>query len=851
MHEWARSRSSSTSRLFLRGALSSGTSPHQFMGQRYLRFAKAILSGALLWGSLAGAAAWSQGGSNSTSGEWRFYGNDPGGMRFSSLKQIDRSNVSELQRAWTYELPANPSNSVIAFEATPIMIDDTLYFATQTGKAIALNAETGEQRWFFDSGPGNPNGRKAGVNRGVAYWAGSSQGPCGEGNRGVDRRIFYVTPDAHLFSLNAETGKPCKSFGEGGSIDLRQGVAAEWPKLKYELTSPPVVYKDLVITGSGVQEYPSKGPTGAVRAFNARTGKLVWQFDTVPKPGEAGNETWAGDSWKDRSGTNAWGPLSVDLQNGLVFLPLGSPTYDFYGADRKGKDLYGDSLVALNAQTGKLVWYYQLIHHDLWDYDPSGQPVLMTLRRQGRDIPAIAEATKTGFIFVFNRLTGKPLFPIQERPVPKSQIPGEASWPTQPFPVAPPPLARTSITLDDISTVTPESHDECLKAFSSALPSRLFQPWGTTLTLEFPGTLGGSNWSGAAFDPSSGNLFVNLSELGTLGEMEPQPPGSPESYFWNTKWGTYARFWDSNHYPCQQPPWGTLNAVNLNTGKIVWKVPLGVVDALEAKGVPKTGLYNLGGAIVTAGGLVFIAAASDHRFRAFDARTGKELWVTHVEANGHATPLTYMGSRSKRQFVVLAVGPGGNIEDGSSGPTALIAYALFPKGQTSPAEEKLLDQRNAVPAGAGSEPPATRSSLSAPAQPVPFSHRSHAIAGIACKQCHLPSADGKDVRLPNAKECMSCHRTVMRDDPVKQTLAHFEKSGEAIPWVQLYKLPSFVFFSHQTHETAKVGCAVCHGPVADRDSLWQEKDLSMASCVNCHRLRKAKTACGTCHSVGY
>ena len=469
------------------------------MGRCYLRFAKAILSGALLWGSLAGAAAWSQGRSNSTSGEWRSYGNDPGGMRFSSLKQIDRSDVSELQRAWTYELPASPSNSAIAFESTPIMIDDTLYFATQKGKAIALNAETGAQRWFFDSGQGNPNGRKAGVNRGVAYWAGSSQGPCGEGNRGVDRRIFYVTPDAHLFSLNAETGKPCKSFGEGGSIDLRQGVAAEWPALKYELTSPPVVYKDLVITGSGVQEYPSKGPSGAVRAFNARTGKLVWQFDTVPKPGEAGNETWAGDSWKDRSGTNAWGPLSVDLQNGLVFLPLGSPTYDFYGADRKGKDLYGDSLVALNAQTGKLVWYYQLIHHDLWDYDPAGQPVLMTLRRNRRDIPAIAEATKTGFVFVFNRLTGKPLFPIQERPVPKSQIPGEASWPTQPFPVAPPPLARTSITLDDISTVTPESHEECLKTFSSALPSRLFQPWGTTLTLEFPGTLGGVQLVGRCF----------------------------------------------------------------------------------------------------------------------------------------------------------------------------------------------------------------------------------------------------------------------------------------------------------------------------------------------------------------
>jgi glucose dehydrogenase len=815
-----------------------------------LRFSKGILAGALLLGGLAGTAAWSDGDSSS-GGEWRFYGNDPGGMRFSSLKQIDRTNVSKLQRVWTYELPASPSNSVIAFESTPIMVDDTLYFATQTGKAIALDAENGEQRWLFDPGRGSSNGRVAGVNRGVAYWKGSSSTPCGEGNRDAVRRIFYVSPDARLFSLDARTGKPCKSFGEGGSIDLRQGVATGWPKAKYELTSPPVVYRNLVITGAGVQEFPSKGPSGAARAFDARTGKLVWQFDTVPKPGEPGNETWATGSWKDRSGTNAWGPLSVDVQNGLVFLPVGSPTYDFYGGDRKGSDLYGDSLVALNAQTGKLVWFYQLIHHDLWDYDPSGQPVLVTVRRDGREIPAVAESTKTGFVFVFNRLTGKPLFPIEERPVPESEIPGEASWPTQPFPAAPPPLARTSITRDDISTVTPESHEECLETFGAALPSQLFKPWGTTLTLALPGTLGGSNWSGAAFDPSSGNLFVNLSELGSLGEMEMQPPGSPERYFWNTQWGTYARFWDSKHYPCQQPPWGTLNAVNLNTGKIVWRVPLGEVDALTAKGVPKTGLYNLGGAIVTAGGLVFIAAASDHRFRAFDAQTGAELWVTRLEANGHATPLTYMGSKSKRQFVVLAVGSGGNLGDGGTGPTALVAYALFVNGQASPAQQKLLRQPPAVPAVSKGEPPATMSATTVPAQPIPFSHRRHASAGAGCKQCHLASADGKDMSFPQAKECMSCHRTVIHNDPSIQKLAHFQQTGEAIPWAQLYQLPSFVFFSHQTHATAKVACEVCHGPVAERDSLWQEKDLSMASCVNCHRLRKAPTACGTCHSVGY
>ncbi len=814
-------------------------------------FAKGILVCAFLLNGLLVSPVLGQGVPNATGGEWRFYGNDPGGMRFSSLKQIDRSNVSQLQRAWTYELPASPSNSVIAFEATPLMIDDVLYFATQTGKAIALNAETGEQRWLFDPGRAGPGGREAGVNRGVAYWEAVAGGSRGEGSQGVDRRIFYVTPDARLFSLNAANGKPCKSFGVNGSIDLRRGVATAWPKLKYDLTSPPVVYRNLIIIGSEVQEQPSKGPSGAARAFDARTGKLVWQFDTVPKPDEIGNETWAADSWKDRSGTNAWGPLSVDLRNGLVFLPVGSPTYDFYGADRKGKNLFGNSLVALNAQTGKLVWYYQIIHHDLWDYDPSGQPVLMTVHREGREIPAVAEATKTGFVFIFNRLTGKPLFPIEERPVPKSQVPGEESWPTQPFPVAPPPLVRTSITREDITTITPESHEECLDKFGSALPSRLFDPWRTTLTLAFPGTLGGANWSGASFDPSSHYLFVNLSELGTVGEIKAQPPGSPEEYLWDSPWGTYARFWDSKHYPCQQPPWGTLNAVNVDTGKIVWKVPLGVVDDLESKGVPKTGLYNLGGSIVTAGGLVFIAASSDRRFRVFDAQTGKELWITRLESNGHATPLTYFGSNSKRQFVVLAVGPGGNIEGGGPGPAALVAYALFPKGRTSPAQAKLLTEGAGAAAASGSEPPAGGGSFPAPAQPVSFSHRRHAAAGMGCEQCHLLSSNGKDFALPNVKECMSCHRTVMHDDPAIQKLSTFEKAGEPVAWVRIYTLPGFVFFNHQTHQNAKVGCAICHGPVADRDALRQEKDMSMASCVNCHRLRKAPTACGTCHSVGY
>ena len=611
--------------------------------------------------------------------EWRAYGNDAGGMRYSPLNQIDRGNVARLTRAWTYhtgELQGTRDSVRVgptrrsAFQTTPLMIDGVLYFSTPSTRIVALDAETGRERWVFDPYAGRESARTSASHRGVAYWEGR------DATGAAQRRVVFGTLDGRLIALDARTGRPAPEFGVAGTVALREGMTEVAGQ--YGVSSPPAIYRDLVITGSIVPEAASRGPSGDVRAFDVRTGKLVWRFHTVPREGEPGFESWSGDARANRTGANVWSIMTVDVERGLVFLPLGSASSDFYGGDRIGADLYANSLVALDAATGVRRWHRQLVHHDLWDYDLPAPPALVTIHRDGRDIPAVVQVNKTGLMFVFNRLTGEPVHQIVERAVPPSHVPGETAWPTQPFPVKPAPLSRQSaVTEADLTNVTPESRAFCTKLFDQVKHSDgIFTPADTTLGIWFPGTLGGATWSGVSFDPTTGYAFVNVNEIGALGMLRRRAASAtaPTYERWSPVGGSYARFWDDHDLPCQRPPWGKLHAVNVATGDIVWTVPLGVSDSLLARGVGKTGAPNIGGSIVTAGGLVFIGSSNDHRFRAFDSRTGDELWVATLEASAHATPITYRGPTSGRQFVVVAAGGGGAFSREQSDVVA--AYAL-------------------------------------------------------------------------------------------------------------------------------------------------------------------------------
>lgn len=608
-------------------------------------------------------------------GDWPVYGRDAGGMRHSPLTEITPANVAQLRRVWTYDTQRAAGASATAAPATgpggrpraltsqltPLVIDGVMFVTTPFGRAVALDPDTGKELWTRNLGDERP------AQRGLAYWPGEGDAP---------PTLFFGTSGGFLLALNAKTGAPVKTFGTAGRLDLRTGMPKKFPNASYNLSSTPVIYRNLVITGSRVQETPSLGPPGDVRAWDARTGKLVWQFHTIPQPGEVGHDTWEGDSWRDRSGANVWGGMTVDVERGLVFLPLGCATYDYFGGDRKGANLFGSTLVALEAATGKLKWYFQTTHHDVWDYDLTAPPTLFDINRGGRTIPAVGQITKQGLLFIFDRVTGEPVFGVEERPVPQDGFyTGEHPWPTQPFPLKPPPLARNSFDPKEIADVTPEHRAYCedlLKKDGGLRTGGPYLPFGLRPSLIFPGTLGGNNWHGSSFNPDLGYLITNTMNLGEVYQIVPKPADEtgriPELA---QRW----KFWDADRYwPCHQPPWGELSAVDVNTGEIVWRVPLGGFPELEAKGLAKTGAPNIGGSISTAGGLVFIGATVDAKFRAFDAKTGRELWVTDIGGAAHSIPISYAG-RNGKQYVAVMVGGGGFLRSPSI-PAALMVYAL-------------------------------------------------------------------------------------------------------------------------------------------------------------------------------
>jgi quinoprotein glucose dehydrogenase len=591
----------------------------------------------------------------SAQSDWVTYGNDAGHQRHSTLTQITPANLRSLVPAWTFDTGLMGRKWL----STPIVVNHVLYLTLPGGGVVALEPETGRVVWRFDA---NVRGRIA---RAVSYWP-------GDGEYGA--RLLYGAGDA-IIALEPATGRPIESFGNRGVAVVHPGTPAGQPSNDaFSISSPPAIYKHLAIFGGALSENAHQGPPGDPQAIDVRTGELVWRFRAVPRFGEPGHESW-GTGWQDRGGPSLWGLITVDTERGLVFLPFGNPGGSFYGGDRPGDNLYAASVVALDAETGAYKWHYQTTRHDIWDADLAAAPALVEVTENGRRRRAVAVVTKMGgMVFLLDRDTGAPIYPVEERVVPASDVPGEVVPPTQPFPTRPAPWARMSMSRGDITTVTPESRQFCTEWWDR---ERMYNqgpytPYGATdTTVVFSGTVGGANWGGGAFHPALGYFIVNTSNLGTLGRMV----GRADGLYRNEL--AYTRFWDDNQYPCQQPPWGELVAVDVNTGGIAWKVPLGIYEELVAKGIPPTGTPNLGGPIATASGLVFIGATKDQRFRAFDARNGQELWSAKLAAAAVATPMTYMG-RNGRQYVVIAAGGPGDTDRGGTTtyPQRLHAFAL-------------------------------------------------------------------------------------------------------------------------------------------------------------------------------
>lgn len=675
-------------------------------------------------------------------GVWEVYRGDKESSGYSALKQINTSNLDQLEVAWTYRSGDARDGNRSAIQCNPIIVDTVMYVTSPQLKLIALHAGSGAEIWRFDP---FSDVEATGVNRGVTYWEGDN-----------DKRIFF-SAGPYLYAVDAGTGKLITSFGTTGKIDLRNGLGRDSSRLAVWSTSPGIIYKDILVMGTALGEGYDAAP-GFVRGYNVITGHTEWTFHTIPQPGEFGYDTWEKDAWKEAGGVNAWAGMSLDEKTGTVFLPLGSPAFDFYGGNRKGDNLFGNCLVALNALTGERKWHHQLVHHDLWDYDLPAPPTLMTLRKDGKTIDAVAQTTKMGMVFVFDRNTGEPVYPITERTVPATTLPGEQTSPTQPFPEKPLPFVRQYFSDSDVTNISQASTDFINAKIKNAKKGSIYMPPDTSGVVQFPGTRGGAEWGGASVDKETGVLYINANEIpmfikmkqvvlrddmqskgqqvytlnnctmchgadrkGTnvfppllglakkysgaqmttiirngKGQMPPYPNLAPEDEealiaflrkdtiapplpqqaassaqhrYVHEGWNELK---DQDGYPGVKPPWGTLNAIDLNKGEILWQTPLGEYPELIQKGIPVTGTQNLGGSVVTAGGLLIIGATRDEKLRIFDKTNGKLLWEYKLPAGGYATPATYI--IDGKQYIVIAAGGGGKL--GTPSSDMYIAFSL-------------------------------------------------------------------------------------------------------------------------------------------------------------------------------
>ena len=620
---------------------------------------------------------------------WPRHGNDDGGMRHSSLTQVDRQNVDRLTVAWQFRTGVDGEGLAqaenMSFQAVPVLHEGVLYFSAGLGEVFAIDAATGQQRWHYDTGVRRDMRFAELASRGVTVWTDENA----KKDAVCATRVFVGNIMGHLHALDAKTGKPCREFGDSGVIDLRAGVRyrQRGDYNNYTITSPPVVAGNYLITGSAVGDNNSVSQErGIVRMYDARSGELQWAWDPIPTAGDDP----AYQSWKsgvqESGGANAWPPLSVDVSNGIVFVPTGSPSPDFFGGTRRGDNEYANSIVALDVQTGQVIWHRQLVHHDLWDYDLPAQPMLIDLRKDGAVIPAVVQATKMGMLFVFNRLTGEPVHSIDERPVPQSDIDGEYTSPTQPFSSIPPLVSHAPVTADDAWGLLYFDTRNCANKLAGFRSQGIFTPPSLQGTLMNPGYVGGSNWGGLTFDPHTQIAVATVMEAPTWIRLTPREVARKliEQGEWD--WEGYTDMEGTPYVmqrgmlfsplgvPCTPPPWGKLVGVDLAKGSIAWSVPLGTIEDLAPAPVPnlRLGVPLMGGAISTAAGLVFVAAAADDYLRAFDIKTGEELWRGRLPAGGQATPMTY--AINGRQYVVIAAGGYGAL--GTTRGDFVVAFAL-------------------------------------------------------------------------------------------------------------------------------------------------------------------------------